>query len=142
MKTHIEIRGRHLLNTILLIEDNFDCARMVQKLLTPLGYSIEHASSGSDGLKLARHLVHEPHLNLILVDIHLPDLSGNVVVLQIRHFMQCANIPIIAFTAEPEPKAKRIAMAFGCDGFLSKPIDSKAFPSQIASFIKIPQSHL
>jgi CheY-like chemotaxis protein len=122
------------LNTILLIEDDPDCARMVKKLLVPAGYAVEHAACGLTGLQLARQLIHNTELGLILVDINLPDLTGNVVIVQLRASICHSAVPIVAFTAEPGPRAKRIAHALGCDGFLSKPIDPKAFPSQIAAF--------
>ena len=116
---------------ILLIEDDPDCARMVGKLLKPRGFSVVHTTQGLTGLQIARKC----DLDLILVDINLPDLSGNVVILQLRGAVRCQNTPIIAFTAEASSKARRIAAALGCDGFLSKPIDPRAFPAQIDSFL-------
>ncbi len=123
------------MTSILLIEDDADCARMVGKLLRPLGYTIEHTTQGLTGLQIARRI----DLDLILVDINLPDLSGNVVIVQLRAAARCAETPIIAFTAESSAKAKRIAAALGCDGFLSKPIDPRAFPSQIGDFLKLSE---
>ena len=124
------------MTTLLLIDDNLDCARMVSKILTPLGYTMLHAENGLTGLQLARRT--EP--GLILLDINLPDLNGNVVVLQLRAARRFASIPIVAFTAEDVPKAKRVAMALGCDGFLSKPIDPRMFPTQIDDFLRLKQS--
>jgi len=129
-------------NTLLLIEDNLDCARMVQKLLTPLGYVVQHAANGLAGLELARQLMYDTALKLILVDINLPDLSGNVITLQIRHSYRFSTVPIIAFTAETSPKVRRLAMGYGCDGLLAKPIDTQAFPGQIEEFLKAKQSHV
>jgi len=124
------------MTNILLIEDNLDCARMVRKLLTPLGYYVEHADHGLQGLQLARQT--DP--DLILVDINLPDISGNVVILQLRACARRATTPIVAFTAETGPKTRRVASAFGCDGFLCKPIDTREFPSQIEGFLNLEVS--
>ncbi len=125
------------MTTILLIEDDVECARMVGKLLKPLGFTVEHTTRGLTGLQLARQL----DVDLILVDLNLPDLSGNVVILQLRTAIRCVGTPIVAFTAESAPKAKRIATALGCDGFLSKPIDPRTFPSQIDNFLNPAQLH-
>ena len=107
---------------------------MVGKVLKPHGFTIEHTTRGLTGLQLAR----TRDVDLILVDINLPDISGNVVIVQLRAVMRSREVPIIAFTAETSSKAKRIAAALGCDGFLSKPIDTQMFPSQIGNFLKLP----
>ena len=130
------------MSTILLIEDNPDCAHMVKKLLTPLGYIVIHAANGATGLQLVRQMKRTQDLHLILLDINLPDISGNAIVFQIRRAIQLTtSVPIIAFTAEQSSVAKRIAMAHGCDGFLSKPIDMQAFPSQIANYLKLARHY-
>ncbi len=125
------------MTTLLLIEDDPECARMVGKLLKPHGFTIEHTTRGLTGLQIAR----TTELDLILVDINLPDISGNVVILQLRAVMRRQGVPIIAFTAETSAKAKRIAAALGCDGFLSKPIDTPTFHSQIVEFLKTAELH-
>src|SRR5436305_29189 len=119
------------MGTILLIEDNHDCARTVNKIIEPRGHSVVHAATALDGLKLARSL----RPDLILLDMDLPDLEGKVVVNQLRVDPGFRAIPIIAFTAENSSRAKRMALAFGCTGFISKPIDTRTFPTQIESLI-------
>ena len=126
-----------LMTTLLLIEDDPECARMVGKLLKPPGFTIEHTPRGLTGLQLARKL----EVDLILVDIDLPDISGNVVILQLRSVMLHRRVPIIAFTAETSSKAKRIAAALGADGFICKPIDTQTFSSQIGEFLKLSVPH-
>jgi len=117
---------------MLLIEDDPQCARMLEKVLPEHGYAIHHASTGLDGLKLARTV----NPQVILVDMGLPDLNGKIVVNQLRGIRSTQNIPIIAFTAESGDRAKRMALAFGCDGFISKPIDTHELPHQIASVME------
>lgn len=118
--------------TVLLIEDDPESARMVVKLLRPHGFTVEHAALGLAGLELARNC----DIDLILVDINLPDISGNVVIFQLRATLRCKQTPIIAFTAETSDKARRIASALGCDGFLTKPINTQTFPAQVDEYIK------
>ncbi len=118
--------------SILLIEDDVVAARMVMKVLANKGYTITHAATGLDGLQLA----HELYPDLILVDLGLPDLDGKVVALQLSHFLSAKSSAIVAFTAECGAKAKRLALAYGCRDFISKPIDTRAFPEQIAKLLE------
>ena len=117
--------------TVLLIEDDRNCARLVTKVLEPHGFTIAHATGGLAGLKLAREI----HPNVILVDMDLPDLDGRAVVVQLRGINALHGVPVIAFTAQPGARARRIALAVGCDDFISKPIDTRALPTQISDFI-------
>jgi CheY-like chemotaxis protein len=125
------------MSTILLIEDNKDTARMVTKILEPKGYTVSHICTGLEGLKMARSL----HPDLILLDMDLPDLDGKVVVNQMRADASLATTVIVAFTAENSPRAKRLAMSFGCNDFISKPIDTRTFPETIATLIASKVQH-
>ncbi len=118
--------------TILLIEDDVFAARMVIKILGVRGYNIQHASTGLEGLQRAREL----RPDLVLVDLGLPDLDGKVVALQLSHFLSAKLSPVVAFTAEVGAKARRLALAYGCQDFISKPIDTRAFPDQIAKILE------
>jgi two-component system cell cycle response regulator DivK len=113
--------------TILLIEDNKECARMVHKIMEARGHILFHAPTGLVGLKMARAVTPD----LILLDMDLPDLDGKVVVNQLRATAGFVTLPIIAFTADNSPRAKRMALAFGCNDFISKPIDTRTFPEQV-----------
>ncbi len=118
--------------TLLLIEDDHNAARMVAKVLTPHGFEVHHAPNGLNGLRLAREI----NPDVILVDMDLPDLEGKVVVSRLRGSAEAARLPIVAFTAECSARAKRLALAFGCDAFISKPIDTRTFPDQIRAIIE------
>jgi two-component system cell cycle response regulator DivK len=118
--------------TLLLIEDDLRYAKMVEKILHPHDFVIHHAPTGLKGLQLAR----EVHPDIILVDINLPDLDGKVVALQLRNSTALKYVPVVAFTAEDSDRARRLAHGFGCDGFISKSIDTRTFPQQITEFIE------
>ena len=117
---------------ILLIEDNVSSARLAIKVLERHGHNIRHVTTGLDGLQAAR----EFHPDLILVDLGLPDLDGKVVALQLRRSLPTASVMIVAFTAQTGDKARWLARAYGCDDFLIKPIDTRAFPDQIATLLR------
>ncbi len=117
---------------ILLIEDDLKFARLVEKIMGPHGHTVHHAATGLDGLQLARRI----HPDIILLDMNLPDLDGKVIAVNLRGMINRGTIPIVALTAESGARAKRIALAIGCDDFISKPIDTRAFPDQIATIMK------
>jgi len=119
--------------TLLLIEDDKQCARMIEKVLPQHGYTVHHAPTGLLGLQMARKI----NPQVILVDMGLPDLDGKVVVNQLRGFTSNQMPAIIAFTAEGGARAKRLALAFGCDGFISKPIDTHELHDQITNILQI-----
>jgi DNA-binding response OmpR family regulator len=118
---------------LLLIEDDAKCARMVEKILEPHGFEVHHVATGLGGIQLARQITPA----LILLDMDLPDLNGKVVCVQLRTIVS-KTTPVIAFTAENGAKAKRIALAFGCDDFISKPIDTRLFPHQLKQILNVP----
>jgi DNA-binding response OmpR family regulator len=97
---------------------------------------VSHATDGLAGLRLAREI----HPDLILVDMNLPDLKGEVVALQLRVIVRRSPVAIVAFTAESGTRARRLALAFGCDTFISKPIDIRTLPDQIDQILEQKKS--
>ncbi len=119
------------MSTIVLIEDNEQNARMAAKLLRHVGHQVLLAEDGEGGLNLLAES--EPHL--ILVDLGLPDMDGQTVVALLRQQAALNHVPIIAFTAWPQNTAMQMAQAYGCDGVITKPIDTRAFAGQIESYL-------
>ena len=117
--------------TILLIEDNHDSARIVMRTLRPHGYRLLHAADGENGLIMAT----QEKPDLILLDLGLPDLEGQTLAGLIKSKPETARVPLVAVTAWPPDTASQMARAYGCDGYISKPISPKAFPSQIAAYV-------
>jgi two-component system, cell cycle response regulator DivK len=117
--------------TILMIEDDENFARLVQKIMNTDEYTVLHASTAFAGLQIAT----SQHIDLVLLDMDLPDLDGKVVANRLRGRPDTTKVPVIAVTAKAEGNAKRMALAFGCDGFIPKPVDTRLFPSQVAAFL-------
>jgi DNA-binding response OmpR family regulator len=117
--------------TILMIEDDENFARLVEKIMNTGDYTVLHASTAFAGLQMAAN----QHVDLVLLDMDLPDLDGKVVATTLRGRPETAKVPVIAVTAKAEGNAKRMALAFGCDGFIAKPVDTRSFPSQVAAFL-------
>lgn len=118
------------MRTILLIEDDDYSARLVIRTLRHSGYQVLRASDGESGLLMAV----EERPDLILLDLGLPDLEGQTLAALIRDAPELAHVPLIAVTAWPPATADEMAKAYGCDGYISKPISPRRFPSQVAAY--------
>jgi two-component system cell cycle response regulator DivK len=117
---------------ILIIEDNPLNMKLFRDLLRAQGYQVIEASDGLAGLDLAR--AEAP--DLILLDIHLPDMSGFEVALKLKSDQQTRDIPIVVITASMLPQTEQSALASGCDGFLRKPIAISEFRETIATLLR------
>jgi CheY-like chemotaxis protein len=105
---------------ILAIDDNLDNLVLLEYQLSCLKQrSFITATTGKDALTLAEH----QNPDLILLDIHLPDIDGVEVVRKLRKCPLTANIPIVAVTALARREDRDRILASGCDDYLSKPYD-------------------
>ncbi|MGC9347958.1 MAG: response regulator [Anaerolineae bacterium] len=119
------------MKTILLMEDDPHQSRLMRRLLERGGYRVLVASDGESGLRMA--MSQEP--DMILLDMGLPDLDGQTVAGLIRGSTLLSKVPLVAVTAWPEDFAAGMAKAYGCDGYLSKPISARDFADQVGEFM-------
>lgn len=117
---------------ILIVEDVPDNAELARKILASRGYDVTLAETAEGGFQLA----FRSHPDLILLDLGLPDHDGLTLVSWLRADPAFKSIPIIAFTAWPQDTAKQMAESYGCNGFITKPIEKvQDFISQIDSYL-------
>ncbi len=124
--------------TVLYIEDDEASARLMERLLVTKGYRFVHAANGLDGLEMAR----QEKPDLILTDINLPDIDGLAITFRLRDIADIQDKPIVAITAHSQADGRQLALASGCDGYITKPINIKNLPSQIERFLKGHQEKL
>ncbi|GIW00625.1 MAG: hybrid sensor histidine kinase/response regulator [Roseiflexus sp.] len=117
--------------TILYIEDNRDNQLLVRRILESRGYALQICEDGPSGIALAR----ESQPALILVDINIAGMDGYETTTRLRSLPHLQSTPIIAITADVRPGTRERALAAGCDGFITKPIDPRLLPEQIAEFL-------
>lgn len=120
--------------TVLVVEDDPLSRKLSVDLLVVAGYRPLQASDGGEAIHLAR--VHRP--DLILLDIHLPVLSGSEVVKVLRGDAALKDIPIIAVTALAMKGDKEAIIGSGIDAYISKPIAIGTYLSVIAEFLSMP----
>lgn len=123
-------------NNILYIEDNPDNMRLVQRALESRGYHLFQAKNGLDGVQVAEN----EEIDLILLDINLPDIDGYEVARRLRasHKRLLSSIPIIAVTANALKGDAERALEAGCDVYMSKPINIRELWARVEAFVPTP----
>ena len=117
---------------ILLAEDNDMNVATVSSYLTALGYRLIYAKNGQTAVELAQTQM----LDLILMDIQMPDMDGLEAMQLIRSDARCANIPIVALTALAMPGDRERCLAAGANHYLSKPFKMKALKGLIQQLLQ------
>jgi PAS domain S-box-containing protein len=105
---------------ILVAEDNEFSARLLEQLLIRRGHRVRLAADGREALALASKGAYD----LLLLDVHMPELDGFQVVRAIREGEQAAggHLPVIALTARSREEDRERCLAAGMDDFLTKPV--------------------
>lgn len=117
--------------TILIVEDSKLNRRLLEAVLKPHGYRLLVAEDGETGVALAQ--TEKP--DLILMDLLLPGINGYEATGRLRADPETQRIVIVALTASASGEQQDRALAAGCDGYIPKPIDTRAFPQQIRQFL-------
>jgi two-component system cell cycle response regulator DivK len=124
---------------IVVIEDNADNARMAAKLLRHAGHEVTVAEDGEMGLTtIFGQRPDGQRPDLVLLDLGLPDIDGQTVIGLVRQQAELRALRFIAFTAWPEDTAHNMARAYGCDGVITKPINTRTFAQQVADYLGQP----
>ena len=104
---------------ILVVEDNAMNMKLFRDVLAVMGYRTLEATTGGEALELAAE--HGP--DLVLMDIHLPDLDGVHALRRLRADERTAAIPVLAVTAQAMQGDREQFLAEGFDGYVSKPVN-------------------
>jgi len=120
--------------TILVVEDNFQNFVLITRLLAYLGVKkCEWKASGWQVLEFAESL---PQIDLILMDIFLPEEDGYQVLERLRAHPRFKNTRVVAVTADASTENMERAQRAGFDGFIGKPLNPDRFPNQIRSILR------
>ena len=123
-------------SNILYIEDNPDNMVLVKRALEAHGYRLIQAMNGLDGVAAAER----EEVDLILLDINLPDIDGYEVARRLRNSSKhtLAYTPIIAVTANALKGDAEKALSAGCDVYMSKPINIRELWARVEAFVPSP----
>ena len=118
-------------NRILVVEDNERNLKLVRDVLQYAGYDVIAASSGEQGVALARERVPD----LVLMDLQLPTMDGAEALRILRDDPLTREIPVIAVTAFAMKDDRERALDAGFDSYIEKPISVRALPDQVRGFL-------
>ena len=99
---------------VLVIDDETQIRRFLDISLRAQGYQVRQAATGQEGLQLAA----SEDMDLVILDIGLPDMEGHEVLEQLRQWSQ---VPVIMLTARDELPDKIAGFRAGADDYLTKP---------------------
>jgi len=119
---------------ILVAEDNATNQIVITRMLSQRGYAVEIADNGAAAL--ARYEA-DPSYGLLLTDFHMPEMDGFALTAEIRKREAGTGrkLPIVALTADALPGTEQRCLAAGMDGYLTKPIDSKALTAALETWL-------
>jgi len=116
--------------SILIVEDNPMNMKLFSDLLESHGFNILKSVDGMDTMQLAKE--HRP--DLIIMDIHLPEVSGLELTKSLKADDDLKYIPVLAVTAHEDEKK---VLEAGCDGYMTKPITISGFLDEVQKFLTL-----
>ena len=117
---------------ILIVDDNATNLKLASEILEMEGHEVVRAKDAEEAMQMLENLRPE----LILMDIGLPGMDGLTLTRQLKEVEALRGTPIVALSAFAMKGDEQKALAAGCDGYITKPIDTRAFPEQVAAYLR------
>jgi CheY-like chemotaxis protein len=117
---------------ILIIEDNLLNLELATDLLSANGCIIYSTQTAEEGMRLAHELLPD----LVLMDFSLPGMDGLVATQKIKSDPATSHLTVVGLTANAMKGDAEAALNAGCDGYLTKPIDTRTFVTTVTDFIE------
>jgi CheY-like chemotaxis protein len=116
---------------ILIVDDHPLNLKLASEVLAAEGFEIEQARDADEAIvSVAR----DPP-DLVLMDLALPGMDGLTLTRKLKDEYGLARVPIVALTAFAMKGDAEKALAAGCDGYITKPIDTRSLPLQVVEFL-------
>jgi len=116
---------------ILIVDDNPVNLKLATDVLEMEGYAIEKAVDAEQ----AQEMLKSATPDLILMDIALPGMDGLTLTRKLKADERLKDVPVVAMTAFAMKGDEQKALAAGCDGYITKPIDTRKLPQQVAAYL-------
>lgn len=110
-----------MVQKILIVDDNPDSVAIMRSILENRGYKVFVAASGADALQV----VGKEALDLVLLDVMMPEMSGIEVLQQIKDNSQTGRLAVILVTAKTHDEDLMVGYQYGADYYITKPFTAK-----------------
>ncbi|MBU3911054.1 MAG: response regulator [Candidatus Omnitrophica bacterium] len=117
---------------ILVVDDEQDLRKMLRFRLEAVGYDVDEAGDGQEGLDKARS--HWP--DLVILDLMLPKIDGYKVCRMLKFDERHKHKPIIMFTARAQEKDAELGKEMGADAYITKPFEPKVLLEKIKELLE------
>jgi len=117
---------------VMVVEDNEKNRKLMRVILKAKGFNVIEATTGEEALGILKN--QKP--DIILMDIQLPGVDGLTLTKQIKADATSSSIPIIAVTAHAMKGDEQKILDAGCDGYISKPVNTQELPFTVERYIK------
>ena len=117
---------------ILIVDDNPLNMKLASDVLGREGFTVERAQDAEEAQAILKHRLPD----LILMDIALPGMDGLTLTRLLKADARLRDIPIVALTASAMKGDDEKAMAAGCAGYITKPIDTRSFGRLVREFLR------
>lgn len=116
---------------VLVADDKATSRELVRTVLEKAGYELYEAASGADAVRTAK----EVKPDLIILDLHMPELDGFAVLEELRREVAFTELPILALTASAMQGDRERALAIGFTGYITKPIRLGDLRNEVARLL-------
>jgi CheY-like chemotaxis protein len=117
---------------ILIVDDNPSNLKLFTYLLSLPGYEVQTARDAQEALTVLSAF----HPRLIIMDLQLPDIDGLTLTRRLKADPTLAGTAIVAVTASAMKGDEERALAAGLDGYMSKPVDKRAFRAMVDGYLQ------
>lgn len=112
---------------VLVVEDDPEIQYLLSSILSGEGREVLAVATGSD----ARDVLADDDVDLVILDLILPDVDGRSLLAQLRQSPETAAVPVVVVTARAGPETRRDCYALGADAFVEKPFDPDEFVADV-----------
>lgn len=117
---------------IFIVDDNPVNLKLASSVLEMEGYAVDTAVDAEQTQEMLTSITPD----LILMDIALPGMDGLTLTRKLKSDERLKHIPVVAMTAFAMKGDEQKALDAGCEGYITKPIDTRDLPRQIAAFLQ------
>jgi type IV pilus assembly protein PilB len=118
---------------VLVVEDDAVCRKVARRQLTENGFDAAECVSGEEALA---RLQIDDRIGLVVLDLGLPGMQGDEVLLKLRQSPSTASLPVIVLTGSPDPDLEVRLMEAGADDYIRKPLEPRRFITRVRAALR------